>query len=107
MKEYTFEELRTIVNRKWANPKDKHVGNSSNRGHDRSSEAIGGHYGIAWDEVFESSSGELYKVYCYDGTNRSKGAYREEESEEVIKPKKTDSKFCTLGELLKYKEGML
>lgn len=49
------------------------------RGHDPSSDAIGGFYGIAWDELFrDPETEELFVVECYDGTNRSKASYEGE-----------------------------
>jgi hypothetical protein len=63
-----------VSSRQYADPFDRSVDGPSNKcGDDSSSEAIGGCYGMGWDEYyFDALTGETYAVHCYDGTNRSK-----------------------------------
>ena len=66
--------------RQWATRGDKQIDGPARTGpHDLSPDAIGGAYGIYWYEYFEDQeTGERYMVRCFDGTNRSKGAYEDE-----------------------------
>lgn len=74
-------DIRRLKWRQWAHPFDHRIAHASTvRGHDPSPEAIDGFYGCQWDEAFlDRSSSEAYVVTCYDGANRSKGAYRPED----------------------------
>ena len=70
---------KNVKSRYWANPIDEPLEKSESRGCDESSEAIGGCYGISWNEFFRDvKTDEVYKVICSDGVNYSKGAYAEE-----------------------------
>ena len=75
MKKFLLTEIDKLPNRQWATHGDVNVGYSDSRGHDPSVEAIGGYYGIFWYEIFRDNKGDLYKVPCYDGVNRSKTPY--------------------------------
>lgn len=69
-------DIRDLNRRRYAHPFDHAVPyQSQTHGHDHSPNAIGGSFGIQWDEVFrDRNTGELYTVHCYDGVNRSKDA---------------------------------
>lgn len=66
-----------IPTRSYAHPLDIPLERESEpRGHDPSPDAIGGYYGIRWEEFFQDrNSGQVYKVSCTDGVNGGKGAY--------------------------------
>ena len=72
----TSFDIRDLERRRFAHPFDHAVEyKSPTSGHDHSPEAIGGCFGIQWEEVFrDRKNGELYAVTCYDGVNRSKDA---------------------------------
>lgn len=72
----TSFDIRDLNRRRFAHPFDHAVPyQSPTHGHDHSPDAIGGCYGIQWDEVFrDRNTGGLYAVNCYDGTNHSKDA---------------------------------
>lgn len=76
----TQNDIKLLPHRRYATRGDEELNfNGSIRGHDPSPEAIDGYYGIAWDQVFkDAQTGEVYVVSCYDGTNRSKGAYEDD-----------------------------
>ena len=80
MEKLSYDEVCKLRQRRWATRGDAEVpAEVEDRGHDPSSDAIGGFYGISWLEVFRDSvTCELYAVQCYDGVNRSKGAYEDE-----------------------------
>ncbi|MFA5188730.1 MAG: hypothetical protein WC460_05200 [Patescibacteria group bacterium] len=72
-------DLNNVKSRFWANPLDEPLGNGESHGCDESPEAIGGCYGISWNEYFRDiQTGEVYEVNCSDGVNYCKGAYAEE-----------------------------
>ena len=75
----TAAELRALPSREYAVRGDRCIGASTSTAHDRSPDAIGGAYGIAWYDVFETEQGERYKVYCWDGMRGGHGPYRDEE----------------------------
>lgn len=72
----TSFDIRDLSRRRFSHPFDHAVPyQSPTHGHDHSPDAIGGSFGIQWDEVFrDRNTGELYAVHCYDGVNRSKDA---------------------------------
>jgi hypothetical protein len=76
----TDEQLRALPSREYAERGDRCIGASESTPHDRSPDAIGGAYGIAWYDVFENERGERYKVYCFDGERSGKGPYRNEDT---------------------------
>lgn len=87
-----------VKGRLWADRKDKSIPEADYKkhgiqdrgatGHDPSPDAIGRFFGMQWYEYFICrKTGDLYKVLCYDGANRSKGAY-DEEAEERDRRKK-------------------
>lgn len=73
--------FRQLPRRHWAHPFDHaQPGKSESRGHDASSDAIDGYYGISWLQAFrDHETGEVYAVNCWDGTNRSKGTHSPED----------------------------
>lgn len=57
-------------------------GDPNKRGDDFDPEAIGGCYGMAWDEYFtDQKTGEVYAVRCSDGVNGGNGTYRDSDEE--------------------------
>ena len=76
---FTAEQLRSLPSREYAEVGHKNLGVSESSPHDRSPDAIGGAYGIAWYDVFEDEVGKRYKVYCTDGERGGRGPYRDEE----------------------------
>ncbi len=76
--ELTTEEIKDLPQREYAERAHKAIGAVDAGGHHTSPEAIGGYYGIQWWEVFENTSGQRYKVRCYDGVDRSSGPFKEE-----------------------------
>ena len=75
-----------VKERAWATLGDKEVSeeelpneNHTHWGHDPSSEAIGGYYGIEWYEYFQDSkTNEVYKVRCTDGVYKCRGPHKPE-----------------------------
>lgn len=64
--------------RTYAHPFDTRVydGNESVHGVSPSSDAIGGHYGIGWTEVYRDHiTGEIFSVHCSDGVYGGKDSY--------------------------------
>jgi hypothetical protein len=103
MRTFTIAEINKIPSKTWATEGDTLIGNTEYSGHDPSSEAIGGYYGISWYEVFQDKNGELYVVRCYDGTNRSKPAHKPEDWDKPWKeyaPRNRELKF-SLGDVFK------
>lgn len=95
-------DLNTIRIRQWATPGDEVVPVPQDppyTGHHPNSEAIGGHYGIQWWEVFKDrTTGELYRVHCYDGTYRSKGPYESDSKGPGYKSDEYDSPRVSIPE---------
>jgi hypothetical protein len=60
---------KNMKERRYAHPFDRQSsGPEDVRGVDRSSDAIGGYYGVGWSEYFIChKTGEKYRVYCSDG----------------------------------------
>lgn len=88
----------SIEYRQWASRRDKEIPKADYEkygiqdpgtlSHDRSPDAIDGAYGIQWYEYFlDRETGQPYKVRCYDGVNRSKGAFDEEAEAEAARVK--------------------
>jgi hypothetical protein len=74
---FTSAELIALPSRRYAERGDTCIGASGGSDWDRSSDAIGGAYGISWYEVFEDGQGNCFKVYCVDGERGGKGPYRD------------------------------
>ncbi|NQV88869.1 MAG: hypothetical protein HQ488_00910 [Parcubacteria group bacterium] len=70
-------DIRKLESRHRAHPFDFAVKCSGpTHGVDASPNAIGGFYGIGWDEVFrDHQTGDLYSVSCSDGVNGGKNAH--------------------------------
>lgn len=76
-------DISKLPRRQWAHPFDHaQPGETESRGHDASSDAIGGYYGCQWEVAFRNrKTGELYAVNCYDGTNSSKNQHEPEDED--------------------------
>ena len=74
-------QIRELPTRQFAEKTHTSLGSTDSWGINRSNEAIGGYYGIAWYEAFEDGQGVRYKVYCWDGINGGKLPYRQEAEE--------------------------
>jgi len=70
-----------LASRRYANVFDLPIEGPENvRGCDASNEAIGGCYGVGWNEYFQdANTGEQYVVNCSDGVNGGKGAYSDKD----------------------------
>jgi len=67
----------SLESRDYADALDRPVKSDRKKhGVDASPDAIGGHYGVGWYEIFQDrKTGEQYQVHCSDGVNGGKGAY--------------------------------
>jgi hypothetical protein len=72
---------RDVKERRWAKVEDEALNiDAGTMGDHPSNDAIGGYFGVAWYEYFKDhATGETYKVHCYDGVYRSKGAFTDED----------------------------
>jgi len=100
---FTPQVINSLPSRKWADKSHTYLGSSETGPDMPSPDAIGGAYGISWYEVYQDEKGEIYCVHCYDGTYRSKGAFKEEIQEGYEFTWKEPSEF-TLGEVMNSRE---
>jgi len=73
------EEAKTAASRTYAGPFDITIEfDTGTHGVGASPDAIGGYYGLGWEEYFrDAKTGELYKVHCSDGEYGGKSAHRD------------------------------
>jgi hypothetical protein len=76
-----------MESRRYAHILDEKVKrNSDSFGVQPSPDAIGGYYGVGWYEHFrDRNTGEIYQVFCSDGTYGGKDAYTDEDLQLLMK----------------------